>query len=318
MTRTFAFFAAVLLTTVTVTSSCFANSPNDLRFKLQPSEVRGDQVTLQIHSGQDDRHNGMTSTFRSGELAGLDVARLNAGGPLSFALVREAGRVDCSGNSKGRAASGTCRFAPDANFNAYLVANGVAQPTLDESYGMTLVGVHRDLIGALRSANYPTPTIEEFIELSAVGVTPAYIADLSRAGYRPHDLDKLVEYRAVGVTPEYIGAMARAGYNLPVGEAVEFAALNITPEFIKGFEQIGYRLPRDQLVEFKALGITPGFIQGFERIGYRNLPSDTLVELKALDVTPNFVMQVRGSMKSNASLDQIVQLKAIGFDKIRR
>jgi hypothetical protein len=318
MTRTFAFFAAVLLTTVTVTSSCFANSPNDLRFKLQGSEVRGDQVTLQIRSGQDERHNGMTSTFRSADLAGFDPARLNAGGPLSFALVREAGRVDCSGNASGGTANGACRFTPDAAFSSYLVSSGVRQPTLEQSYDMTLIGVHRELIGALKAAKYPMPTIDEFIELSAVGVTPGYIADLSRGGYRPRDLDKLVEYRAVGVTPEYLGAMARAGYDLSVEDAVEFAALNISPEYMKEFERIGYRVPRDDLVEFKALGITPEFVQSFERIGYRNLPSDTLVELKALQVTPEFVNQVRQSLQRDATLEQIVQLKAIGFDEMRR
>ena len=318
MTRTFAFFAAILLTTVTITSSCFANSPNDLRFKLQASEVHGDQVTLHIRSGQDERHNGMTSTFRAADLAGFEPARLAADGPLSFALVREAGRVDCAGIASRGTADGACRFTPDANFSSYLVSNGVRQPTLDQSYDMTLVGVHRDLIAALKAANYPMPTIDEFIELSAVGVTPAYIADLSRAGYRPRDLDKLVEYRAVGVTPEYLGAMARAGYDLPVEDVVEFAALTISPEFMKSFERIGYRVPRDQLVEFKALGITPEFVQGFERIGYRDLPSDTLVELKALKVTPEFVTDVRRSLQRDATLEQIVQLKAIGFDEMRR
>jgi len=290
MTRTFAFFAAVLLTTVTVASSCFANSPDNLRFQLRPSELRGDQVNLQIRSESDPRRSNMSSTFRASDLAGLDIARLNGGGPLAFALVREAGRVDCSGNASGRSATGACRFTADANFNSYLAANGVARPSLEESYAMTLIGVHRELIDALRSAHYPTPTIDEFIELSAVGVTPAYIAEMSRAGYRPRDLGKLTEFKAVGVTPSYIGAMTRAGYDLPVDDAVEFAALGITPEFI----------------------------QGFERIGYRNLPSDTLVQLKALDVTPEFVTQVRQSLMRDASLDQIVQLKAIGFDKMRR
>ncbi len=318
MTRTFAFFAAVLLTTVTVTSSCFANSPNDLRFKLQASEVRGDQVTLQIRSGRDDRHNGMTSTFRAADLAGFEPARLNAGGPLSFALVRDAGRIDCSGNASRGSADGACRFTPDANFSSYLVSNGVRRPTLDQSYDMTLIGVHRELIAALKAANYPMPTIDEFIELSAVGVTPSYIAEMARSGYRPRDLDKLVEYRAVGVTPEYIGAMARAGYDLSVEDVVEYAALNISPEYMRGFERIGYRIPRDELVEFKALGITPEFVQGFERIGYRNLPSDTLVELKALDVTPEFVTHVRRSLPRDASLDHVVELKAIGFDQMRR
>jgi len=293
MTRTLAFLAAILLTTLTVTTSCLANSPEDLRFTLRPSTGGSGDVTLQIRSGSDAQHSGMTSSFRSAELTGLDQSRLYSGGPVQFALIREAGRVDCSGNASGRKAEGRCRFTPDQEFSNFLAANGMQRPNTEESFDMTLVGVRRDLVSALRAANYPMPSIEDYIALSAVGVTRTYIADLSRAGYRPKDIDDLVEFRAVGVTPELLGAMARAGYsNLPSQKVVEFAALNIDPEFIRGFE----------------------------RIGYRNLPVETLVQLKALDITPEYVLMVRNSMMRNASLDQVVQLKAIGFtaDQVRR
>ena len=293
MIRTLAFLAAVLLTTVTVTTSCLANSPEDLRFSLQPATGGADDVNLSIRSGRDGRHNGMTSSFRTSDLAGLNQARLYSGGPLSFALIREAGRVDCAGTANGRRADGRCRFTPDQSFSSFLAANGMQRPDLEQSYDMTLVGVHRDLVSALRDANYPMPSIDDYIALSAVGVTRAYISEMARAGYRPRDIDDLVEFRAVGVTPQFLGALAKAGYsNLPGDDVVQLAALNIDPEFIRGFE----------------------------RIGYRNLPIEKLVELKALDVTPEFVLMVRSSMMRNASLDQVVQLKAIGFtaDQVRR
>ena len=293
MTRTLAFLAAILLTTLTVTTSCLANSPEDLRFTLRPSTGRSGDVTLQIRSGRDDRHNGMTSSFNSAELTGLDQSRLYSAGSVQFALIREAGRVDCGGNASGRKAEGRCRFTPDQAFSNFLAANGMQRPDLEESYDMTLVGVHRDLVSALQAARYPMPSIDDYIALSAVGVTRAYIAELSRAGYRPKDIDDLVEFRAVGVTPAFLGALARAGYsNLPSEEVVQLAALDIDPEFIRGFE----------------------------RIGYRNLPVEKLVELKALDITPEYVLRVRNSMMKNASLDQVVQLKALGFsaDQIRR
>lgn len=293
MTRTLAFVAAILLTTLTVTTSCLANSPENLRFALRPSTGLAGDVTLQIRSGGDARHNGMTSSFHSSELTGLDQTRLYSGGPVQFALVREAGRVDCVGNANARKAEGRCRFTPDQGFSSFLASNGMQRPNLEQSYDMTLVGVHRDLVSALRAANYPVPSIDDYVALSAVGVTRSYIADLSRAGYRPKDIDDLVEFRAVGVTPAFLGALARAGYsNLPSEEVVELAALDIDPEFIRSFE----------------------------RIGYRNLPVEKLVELKALDITPEYVLMVRSSMMKNASLDKIVELKAIGFtaDQIRR
>jgi hypothetical protein len=293
MNRTVAFLAAILLTALTVTTSCLANSPEDLHFTLRPSSSRPGDFNLQIRSGRDARHNGMTSSFHASELVGLDQSQLNAGGQVQFALIREAGRVDCAGNASGRMAEGQCRFTPDQGFSSFLASNGMQRPSLEQSYDMTLVGVHRDLVSALRSANYPMPSIDEYVALSAVGVTRAYIADLSRAGYRPKDIDDLVEFRAVGVTPEFLGAMARAGYS---------------------------SLPSERVVELAALKIDPEFIRGFERIGYRNLPVETLVELKALDVTPEFVLMVRKSMMKNASLDQVVQLKAIGFsaEQVRR
>lgn len=293
MTRTLAFLAAILLTTLTVTTSCLANSPEDLRFTLRPSTGRAGDVNLQIRSGREAHHNGMTSSFRASELTGLDQSRLQSGGQVQFALVREAGRVDCSGNASEKRAEGRCLFTADQGFGNFLAAKGMQRPNLEQSYDMTLVGVHRDLVSALRAADYPMPSIDDYIALSAVGVTRAYIADLSRAGYRPKEIDDLVEFRAVGVTPEFLGAMARAGYS---------------------------SLPSEQVVQLAALNIDPQFIRGFERIGYRSLPVDTLVQLKALDITPEYVLMVRNSMMKNASLDQVVQLKAIGFtaDQVRR
>ncbi len=293
MTRTLAFLAAIILTTLTVTTSCLANSPEDLHFTLRPSSRHTGDVHLQIRSGGDGRHNGMSSSFRASELTGLDPSRLNSGGPVQFALIREAGRVDCAGNASGRRADGRCRFTADQGFSNFLAANGMERPNAEQSFDMTLVGVHRSLVSALRAASYPMPSIDDFIALSAVGVTQGYIADLARAGYRPKDIDDLVEFRAVGVTPEFLGALARSGYS---------------------------HLPSKQVVQLAALDIDPEFIRGFERIGYRNLPVEKLVELKALDVTPEFVLMVRNSMMKNASLDQVVQLKAIGFsaDQVRR
>jgi hypothetical protein len=293
MTRTIAFLAAVLLTTLTVTTSCLANSPEDLRFTLRSSSERAGEVHLTLRSGRDASHSGMNSSFRASELVGLDPSRLASGGPLQFALVREAGRVDCAGTATGGRAEGPCRFTADERFSSFLAANGMQRPSTEQSYAMTLVGVHGDLVSALRAAKYPMPGIDDFIAMSAVGVTPVYISDLARAGYRPKDSEDLITFRAVGVTPEFLGGLSRAGYS---------------------------GLPSEQVVQFAALDIDADFVRGFERIGYRNVPIETLVQLKALDVTPEFVLMVRNLVTKNASLEQAIKLKAIGFkpDQIRR
>lgn len=286
MNRTLAFLAAVLLTSVAFGSAGFATSVENIRFELKPSAKAADRVQLSLRSGQDHRNHNMSSSFRAADLAGLDLARLHASGPVAFALIRDAGRLDCFGTAQAKQAQGACRFTENAAFSNVLVSRGIARPSRGQAYGLTLLSANRNLADALHAARYPMPGVDEYIAMTAVGVTPAYIAEMARAGYRPADSKRFIEFKAVGVTPQYISALSRAGYaNLPASKVVQLAAMNIDPEFIRGFE----------------------------RIGYRNLPVDSLVQLKALNVTPEFVEQVRRSGMRSPTPDQLVQMKALGW-----
>ena len=287
MHRTFAILAAIMLTTLSVTTAGFAHITDGIRFSLQPGRT-ADRVQLHLRTGKDDHNNGMSSSFALADLNGLDAARLRAAGltPISFALVREAGRIDCAGNAARGRADGSCRFTDNPAFADLLAARGMRRPTIEQAYGLTIVGATRGLLDALHANRYPMPTVDDYTAMSAVGVTPSYIQQLSAAGYRPADSKRLIEYAAIGVTPEYLGSLARAGYaNLPQDEVVQLAALKIDPEFIRGFE----------------------------RIGYRNLPVETLVQLKALDVTPEFVRSLEGQGIKAPPAEQLVKLRAIGF-----
>ena len=287
MTRMLAFVAALLMTAITVSSACVANSVEPLRFTIEP---RGHSELVQISFRRADQQhtNSWSSSLRPAELAGFDVAALRAPGtrPLNFVIAREAGRVDCAGNGGNSMAIGTCRLTPDERFNDFLTANGVARPTADETFGLIAVNAKRELVTALKAADYPTPSVGKLMELSAVDVTPAYIRALAAQSYRPESLQDLVAFGALKITPEFIGGFARAGYS---------------------------NLDADDLVQFKAMNITPEYIAGFERIGYRNLPVGTLVQLKAMDVTPEFVKAVQQG-DTLPSPDRLVQIRAVSRD----
>ncbi len=291
MTRMLVFVAALLLTAVTVSSACIAGVQEPLHFTIGKS--RADRVELSLRRDRNS-HSERTwsSSFRPAELSGLDLASLNNPGtrPLRFAIVRDAGRIDCAGTGGSGLARGSCTLAADARFNAFLDGHGIAVPTLDESFGLIALDVRRELVTALAQARYPTPTVAKLMELTAVGVTPAYIGELSRQGYRPPSLQGLVEFGALKITPAYVGNFVRAGYG---------------------------NLKADELVQLKALGITPEFVAGFDRIGYGRLPVETLLQLKALDVTPEFVRAVQqgGSLPSP---ERLVQLRALGRNLSRR
>jgi hypothetical protein len=291
MNRMLAFIAAVLLTALTVSSTCIATTGTPMQFTIEP--VRdANQVQIRFHRQRDGRwDNEWNSSFRASELSGLDLSQLNGSvvRPIRFSIIREAGRIDCAGTAANAMARGTCGITPDSGFMAYLSKLGIRQPTEEETGGLISLNVHRSLLEALAAERYPTPSIENFMALTAVGVTPDYIRGLAAAGYRPQSLDGLIQFAALKITPDYIGSFIRAGYS------------NLKP---------------DELVQLKALNITPAYVASFDRMGYGRLPVDTLVQLKALDVTPEFV---RAVAKGNTlpSPEHLVQLRALGKE-IRR
>jgi hypothetical protein len=287
MNRYLALIAAVVFAFITISSACTAAGTGPVRFALTP-ERGGDEVHATFrHQAEGRDENDWSSDFRASELVGFDLDGFQAAGTRSvnFALVREAGRLDCSGQGGGFRASGNCRFTPDPAFVQFLETRGIARPTDQQLFGMMAINVRRELIDALKAASYPTPTIDNVMALSALGVDAAYIGEMARAGYRPRTLDALVQFKALGITPEWI----------------------------RGFVAIGYGdVPQDELVQLKAMNVTPEFITGFERIGYRHLSPDQLVQLKALDITPEFVRSMVGAGAAMPPMDQLVQLKLFG------
>jgi hypothetical protein len=287
MDRYLAAIAAIVLGFVAVSSACTAAGNGPIEFALKPDRG-GDQIHARFER-QIDGHgeSNWSSDFRAAELVGLDFDGFQAAGSrsLHFALVREAGRLDCTGQGGSFHAWGNCRFTADPAFMQFLASRGVAKPTDEEALSLMAVGVSRELVDALHAASYPTPTIDNLVALSALGVDGSYIAGMSSAGYRPRTLDALVQFKALGITPDWI----------------------------RGFVAIGYGdVPQDELIQLKAMEITPAFISGFDRIGYRHLAPDQLVQLKALDITPEFVRSVTTAGAALPSMDQLVQLKIFG------
>ena len=282
MNRFLALVLALMFATLTVSSACVAAGPDEwIAFDLRPES--GDKIHASFRD--DDRgrdRNNWSTGFKPSEMIGLDLAGFRAGGsrPLHFAIVREAGRLDCAGNGGGSHGYGNCRFASDPAFLQLLARNGIGTPTREQAFGLMAVGARRELIEALAAARYPAPSIDDLMGLSALGVDARYVGELARAGYRPQKVDTLIEFKALGITPEWIGGFARIGYaTIPADDLVQLRALNVTPEFVAGFDRIGYgRLPVDTLVQLKALGITPEFARSVGSEG--RLPVDDLVQAK--------------------------------------
>ena len=288
MNRALALISAVLLATITVSSACIAASGDGLHFSLEAQHGNSGMIHANFReSGDSKQRNNWSNGFMPSELIGLDTSGFRSSGtrPLRFAIVRDAGRLDCGGNGGSGQASGYCRFTPDAAFDNLLVSHGVARPTAEQGLGMLALNVRRELVQAIASAGYPAPKIDHLMALTALGVDGRYIAEMSRAGYRPRSLQSLVEFKALEITPEWIGGFVRIGHG---------------------------NLPADSLVQLKAMNVTPEFVAGFDRIGYRDLSAETLVQLKALDITPEFVRASVGERRSMPSVAELMNIKMFG------
>ena len=291
MSRCLAFVFALLCASLSIASACTAQPQNWVQFTLERQSGRNSEIRASFRNeGHRRGDNNWSAGFAPPQLVGLDVASFRAPGtrPLRFAIVREAGRLDCSGQGGNAYAFGNCRFTADPGFTALLQNRGIGRPTFEEAFGLMAVDARRELLDALAAARYPTPTIDNLMAMAALDVSGSYIRGLAQAGYRPRSLETLVEFKALEITPEFIEGFARSGY------------ANMDP---------------DELVQLRALDITPAYIAGFERLGYRNLPVDKLVQLKALDITPEFVRAVQRDQGAVPQVRELVEQKV--FDRRR-
>jgi len=285
MNRFFALVGALLLAFISISSACTAAPAGLFNFTLEPDHG-SERIKASFRNENRPYHDNNWSTgFRPSELVGLDLAGFRGAGshPLRFSVIREAGRLDCSGNGGQSYAAGNCSFSRDPAFAELLRSRGIGNPTDEQALGLMAVNARREMIDAVAAARYPTPSINDLMALSALGVDGSYIRNMAASGYRPQSIDALIQFKA----------------------------LDITPAWIAGFSRIGYAsLPADELVQLKALDITPEFVAGFDRLGYGHLPVDELVQLKALDITPDFVQRVAAADSSLPPVNKLVELKA--------
>ena len=285
MNRPLAFICALILAFVSVSSACFAQPADWVHFTLEAERNNPGKIQVSFHDESRGYHENNWSTgFMPSDLIGLEVSSFRAPGtrPLHFAIVREAGRLDCSGHGGENYAAGNCSFTQNPAFAQLLVSRGIGRPTKEQAFGLMAVNARRELIDAIAAARYPTPSLDNLMALAALNVDGRYIADMARAGYRPQSIERLIEFKALDITPQWIAGFARVGYaNVPGDGLVQMRALKITPEYIAGFQRAGYRnLPVDQLVQLKALNITPEFVAAVAAPGAPMPPVNRLVEMK--------------------------------------
>jgi hypothetical protein len=338
-----------------VTAACMVGSvpaaaqqPQSISWSIA-SDRTANNLQLTIDSRWGASNHSTWSNDRSlGELQGLTAAQLAGGSqPVRFALVKEAGRLDCSGTAGGGRGSGVCSFTPDSGFTTFLETRGIGRPSPHQSYSLTMSGVGRDLVDALDKNGFARPNIDQLTAMGIHGATASYVRELGGLGYRL-SADDVVAFKIHGVEPDYIRQMATIGpalrqiqpsdlvalrihgvkpefvrqmaaigpefRNVTADDLVSMAIHGVRPELAQTFVQLeGGKLRSDDVVSMAIHGVSADYIRQLAALGYRGLSADDLVSMSIHGVTPSYVQELHRSGMTRLSADQLVRLRISGF-----
>jgi hypothetical protein len=249
-------------------------------------ELAPQGVQFSIHRSWGGNNSYSSSTSHDfGDFRGLTRARMEAGGPAQFEMLRDAGTLACEGAFRNGGGGGTFVFSPSP-----------------------------DYVSALRGLGYNGIDANRLFELAVHNVSRAYIRELDEIGYHHLPFDELVHLRIHGVTAAFAATLKKFGYGtFPTGQLVELRIQRVTPEYMQGFRDMGYpRIAVDDLVLLRIHGVTTEFVNELRGMGYGRAGIDDLAQLRIHGVSADFVKDLQSLGYRNVPLEELVQLRIHG------
>ena len=221
--------------------------------------------------------NQMGQTYDFADLQGLSREQVLSGGPVSFSLVREAGRIDCEGSFQNGKGSGTFRFTGNAAFVSAMKSRGFdfeADPNANDE----------DRNGE-----------DKLFAATTLNITTALADDLASAGFgklRTEDLFKAAIFK---IDSKFMREMKESGFeNLGMEELVKARIFKIDADFVKRVSQMGFeKEPFESLVKMQIFKVTPEFITEVRNEGLTNLQVEELVKLRIFKIDATFIRQAK-------------------------
>lgn len=277
-------------------------------WSIAPSRNAG-EVYFEMREGQS--RNG--TNVKIAALEGLTESQLSGGGPVKFAIRRDAGTFAFEGTIRDGHGGGTFSFTASQTFPAELEKRGVGRPTADEQYEMARHDVGLTLVDELSKRGYTRPSVAELVKAGHHGVRVDYVREMAELGYAVGTLPALITLRDHGVTPAFARGLASQGFTkIPVDELRRVRDHGVTPEFIGELKGIGYNLSLAEYVKVRDHGVTPEFVAELRALGYSGLPIEEVVNARDHGVTPDYVKGLAAAGYTKLSLDQVVKTRDHG------
>jgi hypothetical protein len=229
------------------------------------------QLNMERRSNKAGR-NQMGQSFEFSDFQGLTREQAQAGGPVSFSLVREAGRIDFEGSFQNGKGSGTFRFTPNAGFISAMKSRGF------------------DFEQSSRSDD-DRESEDRMFAATALNITTALADDLTSAGFGKLQVEDLFKASIFKINSQFMREMKASGFpNLGMEELVKARIFKIDPEFVRQVSQMGFeKEPFESLVKMQIFKVTPEFVTEMRNEGLTNLEIEDLVKLRIFNINTDFI-----------------------------
>ena len=256
--------------------------------KLNLNFVRGREKGRQHNVG----HN-----FELAEL-GLTREQVEAGGPIRFSLVREAGTIDGEGSFQNGKGSGTFRFTGSSTFVSAMKSRGF---DFEKE-------ASREVHGSLE---------ERLLTAAILNVTTARADDLVSAGFGNLTVGDLFKATIFKIDSAYMREMKNTGFpNLGMEELVKARIFKIDAKFVREAAEMGFEKHQfEDLVKMSIFKITPAFVTEIRNEGLNNLTMEEVVKLKIFKIDAEFIRQAKAEGVP-LNVERLVQ-RRIGVDRVR-
>lgn len=281
-----------------------ADVPDRIDFSVAPTSKTPGLVQLRLSYRTANSRSDDSRPIALADLQGLTAAQLAApAGPVRFRIARDAGALDCDGMMRNGRGSGDCRFTPNQTYAGELARRGIARPTADQQFKLTLRGGDLVVADELIRQGYQTPSVSQLVETGIFGIDVAFLRAIDAAGYRVGSVSKLVQMKIHGVTPAYIGELAAIGpayRKLPVDALIEMRIHDVTSQRLAAFARAGYpNLARAQIVSMAIHGVSPDYVKQMAEAGYRNLTPEQLVSMRIHGVNAEMARVANSVVRKN-------------------
>ena len=229
------------------------------------------QLSLERRSSKAGR-NQMGQSFEFSDFQGLTREQVLNGGPVSFSLVREAGRIDLEGSFQNGRGSGTFRFTPYLGFISAMKSRGF---DFEQSF----------------KSDEDRESEDRLFAATTLNVTTALADDLLSAGFGKLQVDDLFKAAIFKINSQFMRDMKASGFpNLGMEELVKARIFKIDPEFVRQVSQMGFdKEPFESLVKMQIFKVTPEFVTEMRNEGLTDLQIEDLVKLRIFKIDSEFI-----------------------------